>query len=92
MQQKICSTTRVTSKSETLIDHIWVSSNCRIGRSGTTDGKSDHHAIYAEMLAPMETTVKKIRTRTYKGYDRNKLAKEYKEVIQQSRVPLTDWR
>ena len=85
MHQIIKNPTRVTYKTASLIDHIWVSSNCKIGDSNTTDGVSDHHAIYAELKVPMDRTNKKLKARTYKQYDRKKIVKEYEEEIEKSK-------
>ena len=84
MHQAIKHPTRVTYKTASLIDHIWVSENCKIGDSNTTEGISDHHAIYAVLKAPMEITDRKLKARTYKEYDCSKLIKDYKEETEKS--------
>ena len=86
MQQIIEHPTRVTHTSETLIDHIWVSRNCEICESNTTDGICDHHGIYAELKASMAETNKDIKVRSYKEYSSDKLANDYIEEIGKSNL------
>ena len=85
MRQLIQAPTRVTNKSSTLIDHIWVSENCYIGEAKTTNGISDHHGTYVELKAPLESTDKKLKLRNYKNYDKSKLERSYREAFQSSK-------
>ena len=84
MCQQISKPTRITHKSKTLLDHIWVSQNCNIGESTTTTGISDHHGVFVEIVAPMQETDTKLRIRSYKNYDKEQLIKEYREEIGKS--------
>ena len=53
--------TRIDSNSKTLIDHLWATEYCSIGKHGTIPGLSDHYGTCAEIT-------KKIKKQKYKSH------------------------
>ena len=84
MTQIINNPTRITHNSETLIDHIWLSSSLDARESGTTTGISDHSGTYTYLGNTLEKEDKTITARSYKRYNKEGLIDDYKDKIANS--------
>ena len=77
MRQVINLPTRVSEKTETLIDHIWVSTSLDVVNAGITGGISDHSGIFASFDTSLDKEIKTITSRSYKRYKKENVVKDY---------------
>ena len=77
MHQVIDSPTRITGDSETLIDHMWLSSSLDINASGTLPGISDHLGTFVDLKHHIKPDKKTISVRVYKNYIIDKIREDY---------------
>ena len=77
-KQLVDTPTRSSEKSESLIDHVWVSKECCYSDSGTIEGISDHAGTYLSLQKEVEELAPKPKYgRSYKHYSPAKTGEDF---------------
>ena len=84
LRQQINVPTRVSGHSETLLDHVWSTEDCRLGESGVLPGISDHLITFVEIKSPPKQLDKKLTCRSYKDYNPEAARNLYADEIGKS--------
>ena len=84
LKQQINTPTRISDTSGTLLDHIWATSDCRVGKSGVLPGISDHLIAYVEITSPPKQEDRQITCRTYKNYNSKTAQDLYTDLLEKS--------
>ena len=77
-KQLVKTPTRSNEKSESLIDHVWVSKECSYSDSGTMEGMSDHAGTYLTLQKEVPESAQKPKYgRNYKNFDPTKTGEDF---------------
>ena len=84
--QRIEAPTRIDGDSATLLDHVWTTEECNVGKSGVIAGISDHLATFLELQSPTKEPEIEVTCRSYKNYNIKSAQDLYTELIHKSEL------